>query len=304
MVKTLALAVALAGLLPAQEKQELRTRFEKGEKVTLDLKYGVKVKFDKVPEVLQGAIGEDFLDLKMEGLLGGEVSKVEAGKSTVDGKWKTFRAKGHAMAEEVDLKYDAEKKDDLKVPKKDNPDESTLNIQQRLVDMVAAGIAFDVDALGRTTLSGEKAEVAQQFIALNGMMGALPEGKVGKGDTWKGEWKLEIPMGTVKIPLSIWSENTYASDEGGVAVIQSKLRVGAKDGDGEIEVEIDPGSGLKMKMKGEGEAKTLFSVKEGRPTKSENKLKVRFTSILNLGGGDDIKIEGTMTIEESHAIGK
>jgi len=47
-----------------QDKSELRYKFVKGEKFTFALRHGLSVRLDRVPEVLQGVLPEDPIDIK------------------------------------------------------------------------------------------------------------------------------------------------------------------------------------------------------------------------------------------------
>ena len=58
------------------------------------------------------------------------------------------------------------------------------------------------DAAGSQELEGI-------FRSLNGMMGALPKDKVGKGDTWKDQTKVSIPAAGSTVDDPIATENVY-----------------------------------------------------------------------------------------------
>src|SRR5688572_20703771 len=105
-------ALALAAA-PQDGKRELRYAFTKGETFPYALKYAMGVKVDKVPEIFQGVLPEDLLDLKIEGLLDVKVTEVAAdGSATLEGTWKKLTAKGHMLVNDVDFKFDADKKAD------------------------------------------------------------------------------------------------------------------------------------------------------------------------------------------------
>ncbi len=311
MTRSLALAAAFLVAAHPQDttdKKELRYGFEKGEKLKLELKYALGVKLDKVPDVLQGALGEDLLDLKIEGEVQGEVTgKDEAGTVTVEGRWRTMKVKGHAMLQDIDLQHDADKKED-KPAKKEPVDEGAfLNLQDQFREMSTSPVKFTVDRQGKVAvdLKGDKTRSAilSQLLALNGLTGALPREKVGKGDSWKGEHVFELPLGAASVPFKIRSENKVEGEEAGRVVVASRFKVGAEEGDGPFEVQ-DASLGMKMKLKGEGEGKTHFEVKPGRPAKSQGSLRVKIdASLPNPGGGEQLDLQATMKAERSHTLG-
>src|SRR5258708_32757992 len=127
MKRTLMTGLMLAfGLtaLPAQDaKLELRYAFKKGEKFTYKLVHNLSVRLDKVPEILQGVVPEDPIDVKFEALLDTEVTDVaENGTALLVGTWRTAKAKGHIMVNDIDFDYDAAKAATEKPKKKEEED--------------------------------------------------------------------------------------------------------------------------------------------------------------------------------------
>jgi len=304
-------ALGLLGLAPSfadpvsategkpQEKVELRTRFQKGEKFPLKLSYAMSFKLDKVPEAFQGVVTEEPLNLKVEALLDVEVKSVaDDGAATLEGAWKQLKAKGHALTQDVDFLYDAAKKDDEKPKVDEGGGQGLLNLEDQLRKIVKNPVAMSVDRLGKMKVEGGagKGEL-NGMLSLNGLMGSLPADKVGPGDKWTTEDKLAMPgplAGAVQFKVK--SENSYASDEKGCAVIQSKFSVSSEKGaPGENLLDIE------LKTSGEGEGKTHFRVKDGRPAKSESKLKVRLEAAFN-AGGQDIDLKASVKIDQGVEI--
>jgi hypothetical protein len=309
-------ALALAAA-PQDGKRELRYAFTKGETFPYALKYAMGIRLDKVPEIFQGVMGEDPLDLKMEGLLDVKVTDVGAdGSATLEGTWKKLTAKGHVMVNDVDFKFDADKKGDEKAAKKDpaapaDPAiEGVLNLEDQLRRAVGQPLILTADAFGRLTIKadGSKAqELEGIFRSLNGMMGALPKAKIGKGDTWKDETKVSIPAAGSTVDVPIATENVYEADEDvkgrPCAILKSKFKVGQV----EKKQKDDPNNAFNVQFKtaGEGEGKTWFNAKEGRAAKTQSLLKVRVDAVIpNPGGGDDIEIKATVKMEQDGEIGK
>jgi hypothetical protein len=309
MIGALALAAA-----PQEGKRELRYAFTKGETFPYALKYAMGIRLDKVPEIFQGVMGEDPLDLKMEGLLDVKVTEVAAdGTATLEGTWKKLSAKGHVMVNDVDFKFDADKKAE-KAPKKepaapaDPALEGVLNLEDQLRRAVEQPLILSADTFGRLTIKADASKAQELegiFRSLNGMMGALPKDKVGKGDTWKDQTKVSIPAAGATVDVPIATENVYEGDEDvkgrPCAFIKSKFKVG------QVEKKDDPNNvfNVQFKTAGEGEGKTWFNAKEGRAAKTQSLLKVRVDAVIpNPSGGDDIEIKATVKMEQDGEIGK
>ena len=317
MKRTTLAALALTFGLPlmAQDgKSELRYGFKKGEKFTFAIIHNLSVKLDKVPEILQGVVTEDPIAVKFEGVVDVEVADVGAdGAALMNGSWRTAKAKGHIMVNDIDFDYDAAKKDDK--PKKAGAAEDPAlagfgDLQDQLAKMVRTPLKLSADKLGKVSIvegAGKMGEIESVFRSFNGMMGPLPKDKVGKGDTWKDELKLGMPGVGGNVDIKIRSENAIDAVEKiegkDFYVIKSKFAVGKAPG--EKDDAAPAGIDAKIKTEGEGEGKTLFSLSEGRATKSNSNLKVRVSATIpNPGGGEDMELKAQLKIESGHTLGK
>jgi len=293
-------------------KAELRYALKKGEKVSYTLTHGLSVKLDKVPEILQGVVSEDPINVKFEGVVDMEVSEVlEDGTAKLTGKWRTAKAKGHVMVNDIDFDYDANKKVEDK-PKKQDAEDPALagfgDLQDQLATMVKTPLKISVDGFGKVSIvegSGKLGEIEAAFRSLNGMMGPLPKNKVGKGDTWKDELKLGMPGVGGNVDIKIRAENTIDAldkiDGKDIYVIKSKFAVGKLPGEKD-EVQAQ-GVEVKIKTEGEGEGKTLFSLSDGRALKSSSALRVKVSATIpNPGGGEDMDLKAQLKIETSHSL--
>jgi hypothetical protein len=316
MKRTLMTGLVLAfGLtaLAQDAKQELRYTFKKGDKFAFTLKHGLSVRLDKVPEILQGVVSEDPIDVKFEGVIAAEVTDVaENGTAILNGTWRSAKAKGHVMVNDIDFDYDSSKKEEAKPKKKEDEDPALANfgdLQDQLSKMVRLPLKFSVDPLGKVSMmdsAGKLGEIESAFRSLNGLMGPLPKEKVGKGDTWKDEQKLGMPGVGGNVDIKIRTQNTIESVDkvGGedCLVIKSKFSVGKLPGDKD---EPAPNVEVKIKTDGEGEGKTWFSLAQNRSIKSASSLKVKVTAnIPNPGGGDEMELKAQLKIDTSHELGK
>jgi hypothetical protein len=313
---TLAALVFTLGLTAVAQdgKSELRYGFKKGEKLAFAINHALSVKLDKVPEILQGVVTEDPISVKFEGVVDVEVADVkEDGSALMNGKWRTAKAKGHIMVNDIDFDYDAAKADDK--PKKAAPaDDPALagfgDLQDQLAKMVRAPLKLSADRQGKLAVvegAGKLGEIESVFRSLNGLMGPLPKDKVGKGDTWKDELKLGMPGVGGNVEIKIRAENAVDAIEKiegkDVYIIKSKFAVGK--GPGEKEDAAPAGLDAKIKTEGEGEGKTLFSLTDGRATKSNSSLKVRVSATIpNPGGGEDMELKAQLKIDTGHTLGK
>jgi hypothetical protein len=314
LVTAMVFAFGLTALAGQDGKLELRYAFKKGEKFSYKLSHSLSVRLDKVPEILQGVVPEDPIDIKFEAVLDAEVTDVaENGTALVLGTWKTAKAKGHVMVNDIDFDYDAAKKADDKPKKKEEEDPALQgfgDLQDQLGKMVRMPLKLSVDTLGKVSISegsGRLGEMESAFRSLNGLMGPLPKEKVGKGDTWKDELKLGMPGVGGNVEIKIRSLNTVDAVEkvgdDDCVVVKSKYSVGRLAG----EKEDAPPAGIEAKIKtdGEGEGRTLFSISKSRALKSQSLLKVKVSaSIPNQGGGDDLDLKAQLKIEASHELGK
>jgi len=310
---TLALAFGLTAM--AQDgKSELRYAFKKGEKFAFAITHNLSVKLDKVPEILQGVVTEDPIAVKFEGLVDVEIAEVgQDGAALMNGTWRTAKAKGHIMVNDIDFDYDAAKKDDK--PKKAGAAEDPAlagfgDLQDQLAKMVRTPLKLSADKLGKISIvegAGKMGEIESVFRSLNGLMGPLPKDKVGKGDSWKDDLKLGMPGVGGNVEIKIRSDNSIDAVEKiegkDFFVIKSKFAVGKAPG--EKEDAAPAGIDAKIKTEGEGEGKTLFSLTDGRATKSSSNLKVRVSATIpNPGGGEDMELKAQLKIESGHTLGK
>jgi hypothetical protein len=313
---TLVCLFAVAASGAQDEKSQLRYGFKKGEKFPMKMTYGMGVKLDKVPEAFQGVLSDEPINLKLEGTLDMEVKDVaENGKAVLEGTWKTMKAKGAVMVNDVDFNYDSEKKDAVKPKKKEEGEDPGLqgffDLEDQLRKTATQPLKLTVDDRGKVTVDGASAkgmgEMNAMFLSMNGLMGALPKDKVGQGDTWKEETKLSMPGVGGAVDIRVKSENKWESTETvegkPFAVIKSKFAVG---GDVKAEGEGDNNPfNIKMKTVGDGEGKTSFAVKGGFASKVQGALKVKVSATVpNPGGGDDMDIKATLKIEQSLEIKK
>lgn len=304
----LAGALALAGA--QDEKRELRAKFQKGEKFQIHLKNAVHVKVDEIPEAYQGFLGDDPINIKIDGVLAVEVTEVaEDGKATLAGAWKSLNVKGGWMVSEVDFKYESEKKGEKSKKKEEDPALLPFgDIEDMLATAARQPVKAVVDRFGKLTVLGDKREqgtMATQFLSLNGLLGPLPAAAVKKGDAWKNEERLSMPglVGTVDIPVR--AEVTYEADEKfgerDCAVLAAKITVIADD----AKAAGGANFGIKMKKEGGGEGRLHFSVAEGRPVKLVNNLKVKVAATAqDPNGGGEISIKATLSLLLSHELVK
>ena len=309
------LVCLLAAAASAQDgKVELRYKFQKGEKFAMKMGYSMGVKLDKVPEAFQGVLSDEPVNLKFDGTLAVEVKEVaEDGKAVLEGTWKTMKAKGAVMVNDVDFTYDAEKKGEAKPKKKEEGDpglQGFFDLEDQLRNMAQTPLKLTVDALGKVTSDGASAkgmgEMSAMFLSLNGLMGPLPKKGVGQGDTWKEEMKLGMPGVGGAVDIRVKSDNVWESTETldgrACAVIKSKFTVG---GEGKADQEGDNPFNIKMKTQGEGEGKTCFCAKDGFPAKVSSFLKVKLSATVpNPGGGEEMDIKATLKIEQVIEIKK
>jgi hypothetical protein len=309
-------AVAPFGLAQGQQegKSQLRYGFKKGDKLAFALTHALSVKLDKVPEILQGVVTEDPIAVKFEGVVDVEVIEVAAdGSAMLNGSWRTAKAKGHIMVNDIDFDYDVAKKDDK--PKKAGAAEDPAlagfgDLQDQLNKMVRTSLKFQADPLGKVSIvegAGKMGEIESVFRSLNGLMGPMPKEKVGKGDTWKDELKLGMPGVGGNVEIKIRAENAVDSiekiDGKDFFVIKSKYAVGKNPG--EKDDAAPAGIDAKIKTEGEGEGKTLWSLADGRATKSNTNLKVRVSATIpNPGGGEDMELKAQLKIESGHTLTK
>lgn len=306
----LGLVLAIAGFgQDTTDKQEWRIKFKRGETVTVDIQQKISLKLEQIPEEYQEMLGDELFNLDFTGSLAFEVKDLaEEGTATLEGKFKKMRAKGNAMANDIDYEYDAEKPQPD--PQPDEGDEpgapNGMDPTQMLRTLATQTLTLKVDALGKVELQGAATQgggLANQLFNLNGVMGVLPKEAVGIGDKWKSTDTFAIP-GLEQFKIGLRAENTVEKfAKGDVAVVKTKLTAGT------IGDETDSPDGsmfnFKMKMTGEGSGTTEFAVGAGRVRTSENKLSVKITATAdNPQGGDELEFKATLAIERRHKIGE
>lgn len=314
LAAALVFVLGLSAFAGQDDKKELRYTFKKGEKFTFKLVHGLSVRLDKVPEILQGVVSEDPIEVKFEGVIDAEVAEVAAdGAALINGTWKTAKAKGHVMVNDIDFDYDAAKKVEEKPKKKEEEDPALAgfgDLQDQLAKMVKQPLKLSVDTLGKVSIaegSGRLGEIESAFRSMNGLMGPLPKEKVGKGDSWKDEIKLGMPGVGGNVDIKIRTENRIESTEkvgdDECLVVKSKYSVGKLPGDKD---EAPPGLEVKIKTEGEGEGKTHFSLARNRALQSKSSLKVKVTAnIPNPGGGnEEMELKAVLKIDSAHELGK
>ena len=300
----------LLGAAAAQDgpKRELKYRFAKGERFPLKIDYRMAVHLSKIPEIFQGVMGEDPLDLKMETLLDVTVKDVGAdGSAELEGAWTSMKMKGHVMSVNLDFVHPLPK-DAKPKPKVDPALEGDLqglmNMEANLEKLVKSPLQLKVDPQGRIAVAGEAANMEGPFRTLGGMTGALPKGAVGPGDSWKDETKIQIPGGATTMDVKVAIESKVEGEapvDGRPAVrVKSKFVVGSP------ELKDDPNNALQFKVKTEGDGESLlhFAYEEGRMVKSQAALRIKLAvNIPNPGGGEEIELGGTVKIEQSNTMG-
>ena len=216
-IATLFLLGAITAGAQEGEKKELRYSFKKGETLTFDAYLNMKATLDKVPELLEGTLDKDAVDVKMKGRLQGKVVKVtDGGVATIKGRWMTFKAKGHVIVDDLDVDYDAKRDKDKKAPKKEEEPEDDfggggllggIDIASRLHEMTREEVILTVNPRGDVSRKGD-AGLEDQLFNFNGLMGALPKEAIAAGGKWKGERTMALPAG-VPLSFKIVSNSTY-----------------------------------------------------------------------------------------------
>jgi hypothetical protein len=245
-------AATLLLALPAQEKVELRWKWQKGQ----ELVYKSQQK-----TVLQ-LLGQP-IEQQMAYTYSMTVTEVsDAGEATIQMKYLAVATKGSGPQGEFD--YDSEKD-------KEAPEDGPAAMQAR---MVGQSFTMKMNTLGRVTdvkgydkvlqamLKGEEAnpQMKQMFNndSFKGMMQQmappLPEAKVGKGDPWQTDFVVKMPMvGGMK-----FTQDSKLTDlkEGNASIDQSiKVELSKEDD--------NPFAGLVVLKDAVGKASAVFSVEKG-----------------------------------------
>lgn len=311
-------ALVLSAAAPSTElrasqdgpKRELKYRFAKGDRFPMKIDYRMSVRLHKIPDLFQGVMTEDPLELKMEARLDVTVKEAGAdGAAELEGAWTSMKVKGHVMTIDLDFVHPPPK-DAKPRPKADPALEGDLqglmNIEENLAKLVEKPLQLKADAQGRIVVAGDAAQLEGPFRTLGGLTGALPKGLVGPGDVWKDETKIQIPAGAstmdVKIGIESKVEGEAPVDGRSATRVKSKFTVGSPEG---FQAD-DPNNPLQIKIKteGDGEGVLHFAHAEGRLAKAQSALKIKVSvNLPNPGGGEEIELGGTVTIEQTNEMG-
>lgn len=254
------LSAALLLCLSAQDKVELRWKWEKGQELVYKSTQKTVMEFGGQP-----------LDQQMGFTYSMTVSEVsDGGEATLLVKYLAVTTKG--MGPGGEFEYDSEKD-------KEPPADGPAALQAR---MVGQSFTMKMNPMGRVTdvkgydkvleammkgagddTGAMRAQLKQMFNndTFKGMMQQmappLPETKVGKGDAWANDFVVKMPMvGGMK-----FATKAKLSDlQGGQAVIDQDIEVkmvGADDN------KDNPLAGLIEIKDGKGKATATFSVEKG-----------------------------------------
>ncbi|HLY72902.1 MAG TPA: DUF6263 family protein [Planctomycetota bacterium] len=254
----LLMAAFLLALPAAQDKVELRWKWQKGQELVYKSVQKTQLEFGGAP-----------MDQHMGYTYSLTIADVaESGEATITVKYLAVVTKGNGPTGEYD--YDSEKD-------KEPPTEGPAAMQAKMVGqsftmkMTPTGKVTDVQGYDKvleamTKGSGEeaaavRAQLKQMFNndTFKGMMQQmappLPEEKVGKGDSWSNEFQVKMPMiggmnFTLKSRLSDLQDNN--------AHIEQDIKVELKGGDKD-----NPLAGLVEIKDGKGKATAVYSTDKG-----------------------------------------
>jgi len=254
----LLMAAFLLSLPAAEDKVELRWKWQKGQELVYKSVQKTQLEFGGQP-----------MDQHMGYTYSLTIADVaESGEATITVKYLAVVTKGNGPTGEYD--YDSEKD-------KEPPAEGPAAMQAKMVGqsftmkMTPTGKVTDVQGYDKvleamTKGSGEeaaavRAQLKQMFNndTFKGMMQQmappLPEEKVGKGDSWSNEFQVKMPMiggmnFTLKSKLSDLQDNN--------AHIEQDIKVELKGGDKD-----NPLAGLVEIKDGKGKATAVYSTDKG-----------------------------------------
>ena len=254
----LLMAAFLLALPAADDKVELRWKWQKGQELVYKSVQKTQLEFGGQP-----------MDQHMGYTYSLTIAEVaESGEATITVKYLAVVTKGNGPTGEYD--YDSEKD-------KEAPAEGPAAMQAKMVGqsftmkMTPTGKVTDVQGYDKvleamTKGSGEeaaavRAQLKQMFNndTFKGMMQQmappLPEEKVGKGDSWSNEFQVKMPMiggmnFTLKSKLSDLQDNN--------AHIEQDIKVELKGGDKD-----NPLAGLVEIKDGKGKATAVYSTDKG-----------------------------------------
>jgi hypothetical protein len=251
------LAAALLLVLSAQDKVELRWKWQKGQELVYKSSQQTKMEFGGQP-----------MEQQMGYTYSMTVTDVaESGEATIRVKYLAVATKGSGPQGEFD--YDSEKD-------KEPPAEGPAAMQAKMVGqsftmkMTPVGRVTDVQGYDKVLEAmmkgGEdnpavRAQLKQMFSndTFKGMMQQmappLPEEKVGAGDGWANEFTVKMPMiggmmFSLKSKLTDLKENNAHIDQD----IKVELKGGEKD---------NPLAGLVEIKEGKGKASSVYSIEKG-----------------------------------------
>jgi hypothetical protein len=258
----LCLSVAApAGSAVAEERQdkvELRWKWQKGQELIYKSLQKTLLEFGGQP-----------MDQQMGYTYSLNVTDVaESGEATITVKYLAVVTKGNGPQGEYD--FDSEKD-------KEPPAEGPASMQARMVGqsftmkMTPTGRVTDVQGYDKvleamTKGAGEEAAAARAQLkqmfnndTFKGMMQQmappLPEGKVGKGDSWDNQFVVKMPMiGGMTFTL----KSTLADLKDNNAHIDQDIKVELKGGDKD-----NPLAGLVEIKDGKGKATSVYSIERG-----------------------------------------
>ena len=271
----------------------------------------MKATLSEAPDFLKDMLGENPMDITIEGTADLEVKDVDdKGTATLEGSFAKLDAKGSMMSNDVDFSYD-KAKDGGKM--EEGGDEGggdggggIPNIEDGLKQLAQAPLKIKFDKYGKMTFEGQQGGARQmggQLFNLSALVGVLPKEKVGAGDTWKNEEQLAFPGLPLKMKVKTTNKFDKVEKKDGVdcAVIKSDFTVGS---DGEEESTEGPIQ-LKGKFTGKGNGTMIFDHAGGKPVSNAIKLDTKFDFTMpNPQGGDDMTIKGDFTMEQSSELRK
>ncbi len=306
------LALVFASFLPFQEstdKQELRYRFEKGQKVDIMMAQKMSLKLKEIPEEFQEMIGDEPLKLDFSGTISVTVTHIdEKGTTTLTGKFTKASATGTVFVEDVEFEYDAKDPDSLEEGGDEGGNPFGLDPAAMFRQLVTETLTFEVDSQGRLTQKNrtEENQLPFQISSLNGLMGPLPEKKVGVGDRWKSKEQIGLP-GIGQMQINLHAENQvekFAKVEGEDCVmIQTKFRVATAADEGAGEDSEEGMFDLDAKMTGGGSGTTTFSLSGGKLRTSSCKIDVNITAnMANPQGEDNLEFKALFRVSQKFEV--
>ncbi len=269
----LLVAALLLSLCP-QEKVELRWKWKKGQELVYKTTQKTLMEFGGQP--LDQTMGYTYSMTCNEA--------TDAGDVTILVKYLAVVTKGVGPTGEFD--YDSEKD-------KEPPKEGPAAMQAK---MVGQSFTMKMNSLGRVTdvqgydkilevmlkdvgdeAGPMKMQLKQMFSndTFKGMMQQmappLPEGKVGKGDTWTNDFTVKMPMiggmkFATKAKLAELQEQKATIEQ----EIEIKMVGGAEDKD-------NPFAGLVEIKDGKGKASAVFSLDQGCFVSQKSTMEMKFS---------------------------